>query len=44
MDVLERILWSGIVAGLSAAASLGARRVATTIWRLAAREEPPAER
>lgn len=42
--MLRKILWSGLYAGLGAAATMGARRVASAVWRLATGEEPPAKR
>jgi hypothetical protein len=42
--MLRKILWSGLYAGLGAAATVGARRVATSIWRITTGEEPPAKR
>ena len=42
--MLRKILWSGLYAGFGAAATIGARRVASTVWRLATGEEPPAKR
>jgi hypothetical protein len=42
--MLRKILWSTLYAGLGAAATTGARRAATTIWRAATGEEPPAKR
>jgi hypothetical protein len=42
--MLRKILWSGLYAGLGAAATVGARRVASSIWRLTTGEEPPAKR
>jgi hypothetical protein len=42
--MLRKILWSGLYAGVGAAATLGARRAASSIWRLATGEEPPAKR
>ena len=42
--MLRKILWSGLYAGLGAAATVGARRAASSIWRLATGEEPPAKR
>ncbi len=42
--MLRKILWSGLYAGIGAAATLGARRTASSIWRLATGEEPPAKR
>jgi hypothetical protein len=42
--VLEKALWTGIAAGLAAAAALAARQAASALWRLTTREEPPASR
>jgi hypothetical protein len=42
--MLRKILWSGLYASLGAAATIGARRVASSIWRLTTGEEPPAKR
>ena len=42
--MLRKILWSSLYAGLGAAATVGARRVASSVWRLATGEEPPAKR
>jgi hypothetical protein len=42
--MLRKVLWSGLYAGLGAAATIGARRVASSVWRLATGEEPPAKR
>jgi hypothetical protein len=42
--MLRKILWSGLYAGLGAAATMGARRVASSVWRIATGEEPPAKR
>jgi hypothetical protein len=42
--MLRKILWSGLYAGIGAAATMGARRAASSIWRLATGEEPPAKR
>jgi hypothetical protein len=42
--MLRKVLWSGLYAGLGAAATMGARRIATSIWRLTTGEEPPAKR
>jgi len=39
--MLRKILWTGLYAGISAIASLGARRTASSIWRLTTGEEPP---
>jgi hypothetical protein len=42
--MLRKVLWSGLYAALGAAATMGARRTAATVWRLATGEEPPARR
>ncbi len=42
--LLRRLLWTGLYAGLGAAATIVARRTASGIWRLATGEEPPAKR
>jgi hypothetical protein len=39
--MLRKLLWTGLYAALGAAATIGARRTATSIWRLATGEEPP---
>jgi len=39
--MLRKLLWTGLYAGLGAAATIGARRTASSIWRLATGEEPP---
>ena len=40
-DVAKRLLWSGLLAGLGAVASIVTARVATMIWRRAFGEDPP---
>jgi hypothetical protein len=42
--MLRKLLWSGLYAGLSAAAAMGARRAASRIWRIATGEEPPTKK
>ncbi|MES1246171.1 MAG: DUF4235 domain-containing protein [Actinomycetota bacterium] len=42
--MVRKLLWSGLYAALGAAATIGARRVASSVWRLATGEEPPAKR
>jgi hypothetical protein len=42
--MLRKLLWTGLYAGLGAAATVGARRTASSLWRLATGEEPPAKR
>ena len=38
---MKRLVWSGLVAGLGALASVAVQRVATMIWRRVYGEEPP---
>jgi hypothetical protein len=40
-DVMKRLLWSGLLAGLGALASIATTRIAATIWRRAFGEDPP---
>jgi hypothetical protein len=40
-DILRRLLWTGLVAGLSALATVAANRVAAVIWARLFGEEPP---
>jgi hypothetical protein len=40
-DVTKRLLWSGLLAGLGALASVATTRVAAVIWRRAFGEDPP---
>jgi hypothetical protein len=40
-DVVKRLMWSGLVAGLGALASVAVQRVATMIWRRVYGEDPP---
>jgi hypothetical protein len=42
--MVRKILWSTLYADLGAAATLGARRAASSIWRVATGEEPPARK
>jgi hypothetical protein len=42
--MLRKLLWSSLYAGLGAAATMSARRAASSIWRLATGEAPPAKR
>jgi len=39
--MMKRLVWSGLLAGLGALASVVTTRVAATIWRRAFGEEPP---
>jgi hypothetical protein len=40
-DIAKRLLWSGLLAGLGALASIATTRVAATIWRRVFGEDPP---
>ena len=40
----KRLLWMGLTAGLGAAATLVARRLASKAWRVVTGEEPPAKK
>jgi len=39
--VVKRLLWSGLVAGLGALATIATNRLATVIWERAFDEDPP---
>jgi hypothetical protein len=43
-SMLRRLMWTGLYASLAAAATLAARKTASTIWRVATGEEPPVRR
>ncbi len=40
-DLTKRLLWSGLLAALGAAASLATTRLAAVIWRKIYDEDPP---
>ncbi|HXS45617.1 MAG TPA: hypothetical protein VN751_13395 [Solirubrobacteraceae bacterium] len=40
-DVTKRLLWSGLLAGIGALASIATTRLAAVIWRRAFGEDPP---
>jgi hypothetical protein len=40
-DMVKRLVWSGLLAGLGALASIATSKLAATIWRRAFGEEPP---
>ena len=40
-DIHKRLMWSGLLAGLGALASIATTRVAAMIWRRAFGEDPP---
>ena len=39
--LMKRLMWSGLVAGLGAVATIAANRVAVTVWRRVFDEDPP---
>jgi hypothetical protein len=43
-SMLRKILWSGLYAALGAAATMAARRAASSIWRIATGEQPPTKK
>jgi hypothetical protein len=42
--MLRKLLWTGLYGAIGAAATIGARRAASGIWRVATGEKPPAKR
>jgi hypothetical protein len=40
-DVVKRLMWSGLLAALGAAASILTTKLATMIWRRTFGEDPP---
>ncbi|MCW3063620.1 MAG: hypothetical protein JWN32_792 [Solirubrobacterales bacterium] len=40
-DLVKRLMWSGLLAGLGALASIATQKLATVIWVRAFGEEPP---
>jgi hypothetical protein len=40
-DMFKRLVWSGLIAGLGAVASIAAHRAAGILWRRLFNEEPP---
>ena len=40
-DVVKRLMWSGLLAGLGAVASVATTKLAALIWRRAFGEDPP---
>ncbi|HEX3318242.1 MAG TPA: hypothetical protein VHR88_09495 [Solirubrobacteraceae bacterium] len=40
-DIAKRLLWSGLLAGLGAVASIATTKVAALIWRRVFGEDPP---
>jgi len=39
--MLRKLLWSGLYVSFAAGASMVARRLATSVWRVATGEDPP---
>jgi hypothetical protein len=40
-DLVKRLMWAGLLAGIGALASIITQRLAVTIWMRAFGEEPP---
>jgi hypothetical protein len=40
-DMVKRLAWSGLLAGIGALSTIVANRVATIIWRRVFDEDPP---
>jgi hypothetical protein len=40
-EMVKRLMWSGMLAGASALASIAATRLAAVLWRRIFYEEPP---
>jgi hypothetical protein len=40
-DVVKRLMWAGLLAGLGALASVLTTKAAAMIWRRAFKEDPP---
>jgi hypothetical protein len=40
-EMVKRLMWTGLLAGLGAAASIAVQRVAALVWRRVFHEEPP---
>lgn len=40
-DLVKRLMWSGLIAGFGALASILAQRAASVVWRKVFEEEPP---
>ena len=40
-DLAKRLMWSGLLAGIGALASVATQKLATVIWVRAFGEEPP---
>jgi chaperonin GroEL (HSP60 family) len=44
LGMLRKAMWTGLYAGIGAASTMVARRLASKVWRVATGEEPPAKR
>jgi len=42
-DMVKRLAWSGLLAGVGALTSIVASRVATEIWKRVTGEDPPVD-
>jgi hypothetical protein len=42
--MIRKLLWTGLYAGLGAVAMIGARSVASRVWRVATGEQPPVKK
>jgi hypothetical protein len=40
-DLVKRLMWQGLLAGVSALVGIVANRTATAVWRRVFEEEPP---
>jgi hypothetical protein len=40
-DIVKRLVWSGLLAGIGALSTIVANRIATVIWERVFDEEPP---
>jgi hypothetical protein len=40
-DLVKRLMWSGLLAGIGALASIATQRLAVVIWARAFGEDPP---
>jgi hypothetical protein len=40
-DIVKRLMWSGLVAGLGAVSGIVVQRLATVVWKRLFDEEPP---
>jgi len=42
--MLRKVMWTALYAGLGAAATMGARRAASRLWRIMTGEAPPTKK